>query len=955
LSNNLVIKRSVLAVAMALASTSVAFAQEAQPAPVQKVYVTGSNIKRADKEGSSPVSTMNAKQIAETGANTVAELLHSIPAFGSGSSNDITGDGSFSKGVSTASLRNLGSSATLILLNGRRITTSAYADPNQGKSAVYDLNTIPVSAIERVEIFKDGASAVYGSDAIAGVINFITKTDYRGAEIKASAGANDDGKFGRRNLSGVAGFGDLDQDRYNVFVSWDLTQRDRVKMKDVKDIESDIYSDVNARLNPYSSYVSGSPFFFRERTPGAMNFSTSATYNKDIVNSIAGCPSGRVITGDIAKHNLTASSMLVGRQFCSFDLNDYSDVSAKGKDANLLSKITVQITPDITSFTELGYTRVDRNYLSAPRSLNSVSPTTVFRVNGYPSNYQLILPAGHPDNPWSDSRAAFAYRFSPANSNTTNINTTYRFLTGLKGTSGSWDWETAALVNRSEREETLNGFLFKPVIDKIVTQNRTLAQTAADPTAYHNVFNQGYAQVAQLDAKASTSFGKLGGGEIGVAFGAEVRQEKIGLTPDAETQAGNIIGLSNSLVDGRRVVKSGFVELRTPFTKSFEMDFAGRYDKYPTMKSFVPKVGAKWAVSDQVTFRSSYAEGFRAPALTQVSPGGVQTFNNGFIDPIRCPDGVNPLPGADKLDCGKSISSMSTPNPALKPETSKSFSFGTILNPTKNLDILVDYYHIRKENETALLSATYVAEHPEMYPGLAIRDTNPANLLVDAKGNPIPGTGPLSAINRTYVNQGSTETSGLDFEVAHRMNLGAQGRITTGLNYSYTLTYKRAERAGEVEHNLVGTNGGLSDWATSVTDIPRHRTNASINWTRDVNSVTLQANYVSSISLMRRYDNTVTYASPYCHYGSGQPAGSKSLGGLPKFSNYISDCAVPEWLTFDVNYSYTGFKNWTLSLNVKNILDAAAPYDPRYPTEGSNSQLHNSMGRYFRVTAGYKF
>jgi iron complex outermembrane receptor protein len=373
------------------------------------------------------------------------------------------------------------------------------------------------------------------------------------------------------------------------------------------------------------------------------------------------------------------------------------------------------------------------------------------------------------------------------------------------------------------------------------------------------------------------------------------------------------------------------------------------------MKSFVPKVGAKWTVSDKVTFRSSYAEGFRAPALTQVSPGGVQTFNNNFIDPIRCPDGVTPLPGADKLDCGKSISSMSSANPALKPETSKSFSFGTILNPTKNLDFLVDYYHIRKEDETALLSATYVAEHPELFPGLAIRDTNPANLLVDKNGNPIPGTGPLSAINRTYVNQGSTETSGLDFEVAHRMNLGANGRITTGLNYSYTLTYKRAERPGEVEHNLVGTNGGLSDWATSVTDIPRHRANASINWTRDVHSVTLNANYVSSISLMRRYDNNVTYAAPFCHYGSGQPAGSKSLGGLTKFSNYISDCAVPEWMTFDVNYSYTGFKNWTLSLNVKNILDEAAPYDPRYPTEGSNSQLHNSMGRYFRVTAGYKF
>lgn len=952
MSNNLVVKRSVLAVAIALASPSIVFAQE-QAAP-QKVYVTGSNIKRADKEGSSPVSTLNAKQIAATGANTVAELLHSIPAFGSGTSNDIT-DGSFSKGASTASLRGLGSSSTLILLNGRRITASAYADPNQGKSTVYDLNNIPVSAIERVEIFKDGASAVYGSDAIAGVINFITKNDYQGAEIKASVSANDDGNFGRRTVSGVMGFGDLAENRYNVFLSYDLSKRDSTTVKEVNDIEKAMYADINARLNPYSSYISGSPFFFRERTPGAKNFSTSATYNKDIINRTAGCDASQLITGDIAKHNLTASSMLVGRQFCNFDLNNFNEAQSKGNDANVLSRITFQVTPDITSFTELGATRTERVYLGAPRTINSTSTTTVFRVGGLPTTYQLILPAGHPDNPWTDSRAAFAYRFVNSDGSSENVNTTYRFLSGLKGTSGKFDWETAVLLNRAERKETLHGFLYRPTIERIVTENRTLAATAADPSAIRDVKNDGYAQVAQLDAKASTTIGNLAGGEIGLAFGGEIRQEKIGLTPDAENQAGNIVGLSNSLVDGQRVVKSGFVELRTPFTKQFEMDFAGRYDKYPTMKKFVPKVGAKYTLNDKVTFRSSFAEGFRAPALTQVAPGGVQSFNNNFIDTVRCPDGVNPLPGADKLDCGKSISSMSTPNPNLKPETSKSFSFGTILNPTRNLDILVDYYWIRKEDETVLQSASYVVAHPELFPGLAIRDTNPANLLVDASGKPIPGTGPLSAVNRTFVNQGSTEVSGIDFEVAHRLSLGDKGRLTTSVNYSYALTYRRAERPGEVEANVVGYNGGLSDWATTVGDIPRHRGVASVNWTRGVHSLTGSVNYVSAISLMRRTDDDVTYPVAYCHYGSDQPKGATSLGGLAKFSNWVSDCSVPEWTTFDANYTYTGFKKWTLSLNVKNLFDAKAPYDPRYPNEGSNTQLHNSMGRYFKVTAGYKF
>jgi iron complex outermembrane receptor protein len=399
------------------------------------------------------------------------------------------------------------------------------------------------------------------------------------------------------------------------------------------------------------------------------------------------------------------------------------------------------------------------------------------------------------------------------------------------------------------------------------------------------------------------------------------------------------------------VVKSGFVELRTPFTKTFEMDFAGRYDVYPNAKSFVPKVGAKWEANDKLTFRGSFAKGFRAPALSQVSPGGVQSFNNGFVDPIRCPNGKTPVAGADTLDCSRSISSISTPNPDLKNETSKSYSFGAILTPTRNLDLLIDYYKIRKENETALLSATFVAEHQDQYPGRAIRDNN--NLL-DASGNVIPNSGQLLAINRTFVNQGSTETSGIDFEAAHRLNLGENGRITTRLNYTYALTYKRAERQGDVAVNVVGYNGGLSDWATSVGDIPRHRFNLASTWTRGDHAVTASADYVSSVSLMRRNNGKQVYSAPICHYGTTSTE-VKSLGGLPGYLDTNADCNVDEWLTFGLAYSYTGFKNWTLSANVKNLFDTPAPYDPRYPNEGFNTQLHNGMGRYFRLTASYKF
>ena len=953
MNKQLVLKHSVLAVALTLAGTHLAMAQQAAAQPITQVFVTGSNIKRSDKEGSSPVEVVTAKQIADTGASTVAELLHSIPAFGSGASLDTT-DGGFARGSSTASLRGLGSSSTLILLNGRRITASAYADPNQGKSAVYDLNTIPVSAIERVEIFKDGASAVYGSDAIAGVINFITKTDYTGGAVSVSASANDDGEFARRGINGIVGFGDLDKDRFNVFISADYSKRDSTLNKDVKDVDTKRLAAVNYRLNPYSSALTSSPFFYRERTAGARNFANTFALRADVVNRL-NCDPSQQITGSVLGNNLTATSTLVGRTFCNFNIQDYNEAQSDGDDLNLLSKITFAITPNITSFTEVGYSRSERSYLGAPRAIQSTATSTVFAL-GSASDFQLILPVGHPDNPFPTSRSAVGFRLPGAAGNV-NTNETARFLTGVKGTTGSWDWETAALYNRNERTDVANGLLYKPTIEKIMTQGRTLAATMADPTSTTSTTNEGYAQVLQFDAKASTTIGKLPGGDIGLAFGAEVREEKIGLTPDLKTQRGEIIGLANSAITGSRRVSSAFVEARTPFTKSFEMDFAGRYDKYPDDTSFVPKVGAKWEVSPIATLRGSVARGFRAPALIQISEGGVQSFST-IKDSLRCPDGRTPVAGADTVDCSKGISSLSAGTPGLAPEKSKSHSLGLILNPTKNLDIVVDYYNIRKEQETALLSAQFVIDHPELYPTLVVRDNSPGLLLNDAAGRPIANSGPIKSVNRSYVNQGSTEVSGIDFEIAYRQALGDMGRMSSKLAWNYAIDYRRAERPGEREANAVGTNGGLSDWATSVPDVPRHRASWTTNWTRGDHSLTGSVDYVSSVSLLRRSDNNVIYPVPYCQYGTGQPASAYSLTSLPNYGSDASACFVHSWTTVGASYTYTGIKNLSLNFNIRNLFDTGAPYDPRYGTttdQGFNSQLHNGQGRYFKVSASYNF
>jgi iron complex outermembrane receptor protein len=959
-NKQMALKPGVLALAMAFAAPQWVQAQQAPAdAPIQKVTVTGSNIKRVAIEGASPITVITAKEIKATGANSISELLHSIPAFGSGSTLDTT-DGGFARGTSTASLRGLGPSSTLVLLNGRRITASAYADPNQGRSTVYDLNTLPISAIERIEILKEGASAVYGSDAIAGVVNFITKENYQGAEVSGGYSANDDNRFGTKRGSAFWGFGDLATQGYNVWVSLDLLDRDSTKIKDVRDIHTAQLADVNARLNEFSSSLTDQPFFYRERTPGARNFANTFALRADVINR-TNCDPASKLVGSRDKHNLTATDTLVGRTFCNFNLDDFSEAQSYGKDTNLLSRGTFKLGGTTTAFTEVMYTRSEREYLAAPRAFRSTASTTTFSLNGPPSQFQVILPIGHPDNPFTaangftPSRAAVGLRFVNTDGSSANVNESYRVLAGLKGSVSKWDWETAVMWNRSERHETTNGLLYRPTLEKIFTQNRTLAETLADPTATRTANNAGFAQISQWDGKVSTEFGKLGGGAIGMAAGAEYRQEKIGLTPDDVTQRGDIVGLANSLADGRRNIKSAFVEFHTPFTKTLEMDFAARYDKYPTYKgSTVPSVRLKWTPSAKFAFRASYAEGFRAPALTQVSPGGVQSFST-VVDSLRCPDGVNPAPGADRTDCAKGISSLSSANPNLQPEKAKNYNFGFIFEAAKDLNFVVDYFRIEKRLETVLQGAQFVIDHQDQFPGLVLRDNNPANLLVDANGRVIPNSGPISAVNRTYINQGSTEVRGIDVEMTHKKLLGDKGKLDTRLDLQYLLSYKRAEIQGDARLNVAGDAGGIADWATSSGDQPRIRARLATTWTRGVHALTGSVNYVDSVSLLRRTENRDVYPVPYCHYGVGQPSTAYQLGGLPKYSNWQSDCTVGSWTTFGLNYAYTGIKNTTLTLNIQNLFDTAAPYDPRYAAGGFNSQLHNGFGRYFQIGANYKF
>lgn len=971
-------KVAITLTALAAQAYCVQASAQTSPNQLERVEVTGSNIKRISKESSSPVDVITARDIQASGARTALEIMKMIPAVGNDGYSDSATQNGFSRGVATVSLRNLSATSTLVLINGRRMAPSAYANPNNGTSTLYDLNAIPTSAIERIEVFKDGGSAIYGSDAVAGVVNFILKNNYEGLQVKVLAGANDVGEYTRQTISASGGLGNFATDGFNVMVGVDFTHKGRSMVNDKtdEDIQAADYRAINLRRNPYGSFLYNDvPWFTRETALNSKSFPQTNAAN--MVTSTT-CADSEKITNTTSDVYGITTGALANRTFCNYNLEQFQEMQNPGSDLSVMARGTLRVSDNVTGFAELGYSRNKRQYLAAPRTISGTANSfAVLNLGGAAGSFQPILEIGHPDNPFTNARAAVQMRFPSVPGGNDLTNSSYRAVAGLRGTlRNDIDWDSAVTWHKAQRDEYAYGFLRLPVLRQMLGPafggtNRTLASIAADPKLSTPVLNTGSNEILQWDLKASTEIGQLPGGPLGVAGGIEVRRESIELIPDPENAAGNIFGLANTFVNGSRVVKSGFVEVLAPVLKSLELSVAGRLDKYPGLKTnFVPKVGAKWQANDVLLLRGSYSEGFRAPAVSQVTPGGAQYFLNGLRDPVRCnleATPATPKPGADATDCNKSISGVGGFNPDLQPEHSYSSSLGIVVSPTKDVDLLLGYYRIRKNGEVALAGGQSIIDNPGSYPpGSLVRDTNPALLL-----NGVAGTGPLLNIFTPWLNQGSTMTSGLDFEI----KVAARGdgvKWTNALNGNYVLKYERAEQPGFAAGNLVGTRGGIADFSTSSPDIPRLKFRATSTFDIGTHSVMIGANYVSGVSFIRQMDGTnlpgVTpkyFSGTTCHYGGtnfDNVASRNVLGAAPTATNgrdlYINrypGCSMSKWLTFDVGYTYTGFKDMTLAFNIQNFTDEKAPYDPTGGQIGYNTGLHNPYGRYFTVSASYKF
>ncbi|HEY9100533.1 TonB-dependent receptor [Chitinimonas sp.] len=898
---------------------------------VERIEVTGSNIKRTATETASPVQVIRAEEIKRSGATTTAEVLKLIPAISSGGLDDLGSGSGFSSGTATASLRGLGSSATLVLVNGRRMSPAAYADPNSGQSTLYNLNNIPPAVIERIEVFKDGASAVYGSDAIAGVINFILKKEYQGLEMSANATGATQGGYRTDAASAIFGVGNLDEDRWNVYVSADYRKRHETDTTKDNGISQDLYAKINQRLDPHFSTASFPGNYYREATPGSGAFTR-------LIGADASCPADQVV----------ANSAAANGKSCWFNTWPKVIEQSDQKSGNLFARGAIRLSDSVSGFSELSYNETKSKYPGNSLAMNGNSANTWFTVDGVRKEFTFILPANHPDNPLfqanpnNTAKVAVRYRMAdvPVLTDVTTKNT--RAVFGLEGNHFDWDWKAGLLYNKAERETSETGrILAKELQDAIndlsyrpTGHNSAATLAKISPTRLDN----GKTEVTIGDLRGSTEFGQLAGGSVGVAVGVEARRESIDVVADQHLQNAEFIGLGSSTASGSRNVQSVFGELSLPVLKALSLEAALRYDHYSDFgNSTTPKVGFKWTPDSKFSVRGTYAEGFRAPGLTQISKSSVQSFNSGIIDPIRCAANVDPASRSTTTECttGITLSSRIAANPDLQPEKSKSYTFGFVFAPTNNLNGSVDVYEIRRRNEIDRLSSQFLINQVYKLNNMAYvdqiqRSASPDTWVKDKSGKLIPNSGLITSTTRKFFNLGETRTKGIDLDLRLKSSLGEYGRLTTAWNATYLLSYKQAQFAGDPFTEYAGSYGPAGE-------LPRFKSSVSTDWERGAWTTTGRLNYTGGWL-----------------YGDSGECSLDNSPGTALGKNWAS-CHVGSWTTVDLGLTYKGVKNLTLTAVMRNVANRKAPYDPDNTTLGYNPGFHNPYGRYLNLGASYKF
>ena len=949
---------------------------------LERVEVTGSSIKRIDGETASPLQIISRQQIEDMGAKTLSQVLENVPANMPAlvdSRSMFTG----TDGASQANLRGLGAQGTLVLLNGRRL--SFYGAPSGFQHQFVNIDTIPAAAIERMEVLTDGASAIYGSDAIAGVINVITRRSYQGLELTLSTEASEEvSAYGEHQASAVFGFGDLDADRYNVYGSFNYYKRDAVYPEDDYDkLPDGFYVDNPNYITNFRIHDGSQPGVIN---PGTL-FTFDATGRRRSM-AAPGC-NNVVTTGD----NTSCAANILPYALAHIPESERYNLFVAGR---------YLFENGLEGYAEISGTRIDMYSHSNPASFNSGSTSTWFARNtGFNLN-SFAYPYLSPNNNYNNLSpelaammsgvAGLSYRFldDPSIFHQRNLDESYRAIAGVKGMIGEWDFDTALSVAGShstlyqDTNLSVSGFLeaFGPLSVDPVTgrtvisdnpryqfgttseENRALVQRIFPNNSYHS-----RTKLITWDGKVEGRLGELSGGEVRSAFGFNVMREEFYSPGNAAAAAGDIVWQGGTWFEGQRNIVSLFGEAVLPFTEKLEADIALRADKYPEFDTNIaPKIGIKYQATPELLLRGTYSEGFRAPSLAESGTGGIyaQTV---VRDEVRC-DQTNAMANllrqsavaaererGDELynsNCSTVAGGITTPNKDLEPETARIGTIGMVFQPLSNLDISVDYFYINRRNEIIRedVREAYLAAIQQYGPGLVgapnafrteITDAdrsvmaevqamcaNAANAAACANGVPGYTVGNLSGMITDYINRGRTVVDGFDFDAQARFDLGNAGNLKLGL---------MATVMNRVMYDYQDGEGWSDNWVGQY-DTPRLNAVFNVDWMYKQLTTSVFVNYVGKRDWDWSPEDDI-YSPENCAEAAGALSPERCAKGIPSFT------------TTNLNFDWRATDKLKLGLNIQNVFGRQPYYDPQ-GWEGFNHR-HNIFGRIYNLTVTYKF
>ena len=785
-----------------------AFAQQAASTDNQLV-ITGSRLKTAATEGASPVTIIDRTAIEASGQISVAELLRdsNFSSFG----NTKPQSGNSAQALSDIDLRGLGSNRTLVLVDGRRISKAPFT------GSVQDLNQIPLAAVERVEILSDGASAIYGSDAIGGVVNVITRKNFNGVQFNYGSGNPSVVGGDTREMSLLMGTsGSLGR----LFAGASLNKRGMIFTRD--QVGGSVLGASGYGNNYYSLDSDGAPVGFANAVPGF------ACDKNDFYNTNPGKAGNRCVFN----FNATAANeAAIGNKSLfvngEFNVNDnwtvYSSVTAS----------------NIDSFGRYAATPVYATLAPTSPAYRAITAATPGLAAASPNGLGLL-----------HRMAAAGSRDTSTDSNVSS------FMGGTRGTIfGNVNVDAGVRFEKYKYLELGRGYIVRPLLE--ASLDSVGGYNIFDPFGNSaDVLNSFKATIARESiwesqetyATLSKPLTKIDGRDVMALVGFEARREKYSDQYDPQSEAGIIEGSAGNSSAGSRDVVSSFFEINFPVRKDLELNVAARRDTYKNgpggnATADSPKISARWAPMKTLTVRGSVSNGFRAPTLdilTQKPSFSADSITddrtcmaNGFtLTECNNWSPTKPVAGVKGVF---QIPATVIANGLLSPETSTQKSMGVIFKPLDWISLTADAYEIGIENRIATLSAQTVINRT-LDPSLG---PLPAAFTVTRD----PTTGGITALVRGSVNEGTVDTKGYDLTARTDFKLGAMGRLQNLLQYSNVNSYTINDGI-----NLIGYQGN-----------PGTRWNLSNMWTYQRVQTALSFNHIAGQNLGAASTHTKAY------------------------------------------------------------------------------------------------